>query len=105
MQHLRDLEREGVVPGATRAPSGYRTWREVHVHSAIAYRQLAQGAGPMPAKVLLRALHREPPAVFLALLDDAHASLARERRDLRLARKAVAEIAAESLAAPAPRTP
>jgi DNA-binding transcriptional MerR regulator len=54
----------------------------------------------MPAKVLLRALHREAPAVFLALLDDAHAALARERRDLRLAREVVAAIAEEPLTAP-----
>jgi len=102
VQHLRDLEREGVLPRAERTPSGYRSWREVHVHSAVAYRELAQGVGPAPATVLLRALHREAPAVFLALLDDAHAALARERRDLRLAREAVAAIAAEPLTAPCP---
>lgn len=102
VQHLRDLEREGVVPQAARAPSGYRSWSEVHVHSAVAYRELTQGVGPAPAKVLLRALHREAPAVFLALLDDAHATLARERRDLQLAREAVAAIAAEPLTTPHP---
>lgn len=102
VQHLRDLEREGVVPRADRAPSGYRSWQEMHVHSVVAYRELAHGVGPMPAKVLLQALHHEPPAVFLALLDDAHATLARERRDLRLAREAVAAIAAEPLTAPRP---
>ena len=102
VQHLRDLECEGVVPPAARTSSGYRWWGEVHVRSAIAYRELAQAVGPAPAKMVLRALHREAPAVFLALLDDAHAALARERHDLRLAREAVAAIAAEPLAAPLP---
>lgn len=100
VQHLRDLEREGVVPPAARAASGYRSWGEVHVRSAVAYRELTQGVGTMSAKVLLRALHGEAPAEFLALLDDAHADLACERHDLRLAREAVAAIATEPLTAP-----
>lgn len=102
VQHLRDLEREGVLPPAARTTSGYRGWGEVHVFLAVAYRGLAQGVGPTSAKELARALHREAPAVFLALLDDAHADLARERHDLRLAREAVAAIATEPLTAPRP---
>jgi DNA-binding transcriptional MerR regulator len=102
VQHLRDLEREGVVPAVARTPSGYRTWDQAHVSCAVAYREFAQGVGPVRAKELLRTLHSQPAAVFLAQLDDAHADLARERRDLRLAREAVAAIAAEPLAAPQP---
>lgn len=102
VQHLRDLEREGVVPAAERTPSGYRSWHQVHVLSALAHRHLAQGLGPARARELLKALHTKPPAVFLAQLDDAHADLARERRDLRLAREAVAAIAAEPLATSQP---
>ena len=97
VQHLRDLEREGVVPAVARTASGYRSWGQMHVLSAMAYRELAQGVGPARARGLLRALHRQPLAAFLALLDDAHADLARDRRDLRLARAAVAAIAAEPL--------
>ncbi len=102
VQHLRDLEREGVMPAAARAPSGYRTWSQVHVWSAVAYRDLSQGVGPTRARHLLQALHREPQELFLALLDEAHADLACERRDLQLARQAVVDIAAEPLAAPRP---
>lgn len=76
VQHLRNLENEGVVPAAARTSSGYRSWDEVHVLSAVAYRELAQGVGPVLAKGLLRALHHQPSEVFLALLDDAHADLA-----------------------------
>ena len=102
VQHVRDLEREGVVPPAQRAASGYRSWNEVHVHSAVAYRELAKAVGPIEAKALLRAVHPLPPDAALALLDEAHAQLARERRDLRLAREAVAAIAAEPLDTPRP---
>ena len=51
------------------------------MHSAVAYRELARGVGPARARELMGALHRQPPAAFLALLDDAHGDLARERRD------------------------
>lgn len=102
VQHLRNLERDGVIPVAARTSSGHRSWGELHVLSAAAYRELTAGVGPATAKQLLQALHRQPPAVFLALLDDAHADLARERHTLRLAREAAAAIAAEPLAAPHP---
>ncbi len=102
VQHIRDLERDGVLPPAARTPAGYRSYLEVHVRSAVAYRVLAQAVGPVAAKDLLRGVHRAPPADVLALLDDAHAALARERRDVHLARTAVAAIAAEPLDAPRP---
>lgn len=102
VQHLRDLERDGVIPPAARTPSGYRSWSAVHVRSAVAYRELTQAVGPVRAKELLQALHDQPLAAFLAMLDDAHAQLARERRDLQAAREAVASIAAEPLGEPRP---
>jgi DNA-binding transcriptional MerR regulator len=68
----------------------------------MAYRELSRGVGPARAKVLTRALHHDAPSMFLALLDDAHAELARERRDLALAREAARRIAAEPLATPQP---
>ena len=102
MQHVRDLERDGVMPPAERTLSGYRSYSEVHVRSAMAYRELAKGVGPVEAKELLRAVHRIPSGAVLALLDDAHARLARERCDLRLAQEAVVAITAEPLDAPRP---
>lgn len=102
LHHLRNLERDGAIPPATRTSSGYRAWSEVHVLSAAAYLDLARAVGPAPARELLRALHNQPPAVFLALLDAAHADLARQRHDLQLAVEAVVAIAAEPLVAPRP---
>lgn len=101
-QHVRDLERAGVLPPAQRTASGYRSYVEVHVRSAVAYRELAKGVGPAQAKELLRAVRQTPPAAVLGLLDETHAQLARERRDLRLALEAVLAIAAEPLNAPRP---
>jgi DNA-binding transcriptional MerR regulator len=40
VQHVRNLERDGVLPPATRTAAGYRIHTEIHVRSALAYRAL-----------------------------------------------------------------
>lgn len=102
VQQIRDLERDGVLPPVTRTPSGYRVHTEAHVRSASAYRALAAGVGPVEAKRMMRAAHRGPAPELLELLDAAHARLHAERRELRAARAAVAEMAAEPIADPRP---
>ncbi|WP_037314441.1 MerR family DNA-binding transcriptional regulator [Amycolatopsis orientalis] len=97
VQQVRNLERDGVLPAAARTPSGYRIHGEVHLRSALAYRALAAGVGPVEAKRIVRAAHREPAARLLALLDAAHAGLHAERADLREAREAVRVISAEPI--------
>ncbi|MVU78581.1 MerR family transcriptional regulator [Nocardia sp. ET3-3] len=98
VQQIRNLERDEVLPAATRTPAGYRTYRRIHVVSARAYRALAAGVGPIEAKVIVRAAHRDSPAVMLALLDAAHAGLDAERRDLEATRAAVHAIGDEPIA-------
>jgi DNA-binding transcriptional MerR regulator len=97
VQHVRDLERDGVLPPAARTASGYRTYREVHLQSALAYRALAAGVGPVEAKKIVRAFHLCPTAQALALLDAAHARLDTERADLRQAKEAARTIAGEPI--------
>ncbi|GAB3743137.1 MerR family transcriptional regulator [Microlunatus parietis] len=96
-QQIRNLERDGVLPPADRTDAGYRSYREVHLQSAQAYRALAAGIGPVAAKALLRAVHSRPVHEVLARLDAAHAGLDRERSEVRLARAAVAAIADEPI--------
>jgi DNA-binding transcriptional MerR regulator len=95
VQQVRNLERDGVLPPAARTRSGYRTYTEVHVRAAVAYRALAAAVGPTDARKLVRAAHRYPASDLLALLDDAHARLHTERQELELAKEAAAAIAAE----------
>lgn len=95
VQQVRNLERDGVLPGAERTSAGYRTYGERHVLSVQAYRALAAGTGPVEAKKIMRAAHTS--ANVLALLDAAHARLHTERRELALAREAAEAIAAEPL--------
>ncbi|MFC4082187.1 MerR family transcriptional regulator [Amycolatopsis samaneae] len=98
VQQIRNLERDGVLPPAARSGSGYRGYREVHVRSALAYRALAAGLGPVAAKRIVRAVHERPVTDVLAQLDAAHARLDRERAELREAEAAAEAIAAEPIA-------
>ncbi|RZK85798.1 MAG: MerR family DNA-binding transcriptional regulator, partial [Rhodococcus sp. (in: high G+C Gram-positive bacteria)] len=68
VQHVRNLERDGVLPPATRTDAGYRIYTDVHVQSALAYRELAVGAGPVEAKRIVRSVHTCPAATTVALL-------------------------------------
>lgn len=97
VQHVRDLEREGVLAPAARSASGYRIYTDAHVHAAHAYRSLAAGVGPVEAKTMMRAVHRLAISELLELIDQAHAGLHTERRDLDLARTAVTHISAEPI--------
>lgn len=45
VQQVRNLERDGVLPPATRTATGYRIYGEVHLQSALAYRALAMRRG------------------------------------------------------------
>ncbi|WP_037844607.1 MerR family transcriptional regulator [Streptomyces sp. NRRL F-2747] len=98
VQQIRNLERDGVLPPAARTASGYRVYAEVHLNSALAYRALAGGTGPVEAKDIVRAAHQDPVARLLARLDAVHARLDRERTELALAKEAAAAIAAEPMA-------
>ncbi|MCU1641182.1 MAG: transcriptional regulator [Nocardia sp.] len=98
VQQIRNLERDGALPPATRTPTGYRRYDLSHVHSARAYRSLAAGTGPVAAKQIMRAAHTQPLSTLLALLDTAHAGLDRERGDLESAKAAVHYIADEPIA-------
>ncbi|AJE39107.1 MerR family transcriptional regulator [Streptomyces nodosus] len=98
VQQIRNLERDGVLPPTTRTASGYRVYGERHLRSALAYRALAAGVGPVEAKEIVRAAHRFPVSgAVLALLDAAHARLDTERRGLRRAEEAARAISAEPI--------
>ncbi|MFC9361713.1 MerR family transcriptional regulator [Rhodococcus sp. NPDC057014] len=97
VQLIRNLERDGVLPPAARTATGYRIYTEVHVQSALAYRELAVAAGPVEARRIVRSVHTCPASTTVALLDAAHARLHSERAALALAKKAAAVISAEPI--------
>jgi DNA-binding transcriptional MerR regulator len=97
VQQVRNLERDGVLPPATRTATGYRIYGQIHLQSALAYRALAAGAGPTEAKRIVRAVHHCPTSRLLALLDAAHARLDAERTELRQAKQAAQAIFGEPI--------
>lgn len=98
VQHVRNLERDGgVLPPATRTATGYRIYTDAHVQAALAYRELAIGAGPVEAKRIMRSVHTCPAATTVALLDAAHARLHAERTELALAKQAADVISTEPI--------
>lgn len=97
VQQVRNLERDGVLPPATRTATGYRIYGEIHVRSVLAYRAFAAGVGPVEAKKIVRAVHCSPVSEVLARLDAAHARLDRERADLRQAEEAARMISGEPI--------
>lgn len=102
VQQIRVLERDRVLPPATRTPSGYRIFTGVHVQAALAYRALAVAVDPVPARRIMRAVHDSPAATLYALLDAAHARLHAEREGLWLAKQAAQAITNEQLDDPRP---
>ncbi|BAH48596.1 MerR family transcriptional regulator [Rhodococcus opacus] len=97
VQQIRNLERAGVLPPATRTATGFRVYTEVQLQSALAYRELAVAVGPVEAKRIVRSVHTCPAAATVALLDAAHARLHTERAELALAKDAAAVISAEQI--------
>jgi DNA-binding transcriptional MerR regulator len=97
VQQVRNLERDGVLPPATRTATGYRIYGQIHLQSALAYRALAAGTSPTEAKQIVRALRQFPTSQALALLDAAHARLDAERTELRRAKEAVQAISGEPI--------
>lgn len=95
VQQVRDLERLGVIPPATRSSNGYRRYAIAHVHALRGYRGLALACGAVEARSLLRELWTEPPADAAARINTVHARLARERDDVLLAQEALRAIRAE----------
>lgn len=100
-QHLRNLERDGVLPPSTRTGNGYRWFHTGHLNAARAYQALSSALGPVAAKALMRELHADPGAIP-ARLDAVHAGLHADRVALRRARSAAAQIDAEEIADPQP---
>jgi DNA-binding transcriptional MerR regulator len=110
VQQVRDLERLGVIPPASRAANGYRAYTATHVRALRAYRGLASAAGPVDARRLLATTFAgaqgDPAEPGTGLADAAaaigavHVRLARERDEVLRARDALRAIQAEA-AAPA----
>ncbi|WP_125610046.1 MerR family transcriptional regulator [Specibacter cremeus] len=96
VQQIRDLERLGVIPPATRTATGYRSYAPIHVQAVRAYRALARAVGPVPARCLLADLRTGCIEAAAATICALYVELARERGDVLRAREALRTIGAEA---------
>ncbi|WP_448808807.1 MerR family transcriptional regulator [Agromyces bauzanensis] len=95
VQQVRDLERLGVIPPATRAANGYRRYSPVHVHALRAYRGLAAAIGPVEARRLLARTWSMTVTDAAADIGSLHVRLATERERLLRAQDALRAIQAD----------
>ncbi|WP_026554663.1 MerR family transcriptional regulator [Arthrobacter sp. 35W] len=96
VQHIRDLERLGVIPPGLRSATGYRSFAPIHVHAVRAYRGLAGAAGPVAARRLLPQLLAGSVESAAAAICEVYVGLAQERSDVLYAQDALHAIASEA---------
>ncbi|MET9594451.1 MerR family transcriptional regulator [Streptomyces sp. NPDC006516] len=95
VQQVRDLERLGVIPPATRSSNGYRSYTPLHVQALRAYRGLAGATGPVAARQLLAGLRTGTLAEAASAVGAVHVRLAREREEALDAQQALRAIQSE----------
>ncbi|MFJ9124137.1 MerR family transcriptional regulator [Streptomyces sp. NPDC102340] len=96
VQQVRDLERLGVIPAATRSSNGYRAYAPVHVQALHAYRGLAGAVGPVAARQLMSDLWTRTVTEAAAAINAVHVGLARERDEVLRAQQALWAIESEA---------
>ncbi|MBK3580207.1 MerR family transcriptional regulator [Streptomyces sp. MBT65] len=96
VQQVRDLERLGVIPPATRSSNGYRSYTPLHLHALRAYRGLAGAVGPVAARQLLAELLTGTITEAASAINEVHVRLARERAEALRAQEALRAIQSEA---------
>lgn len=100
-QAVRNYEDAGILPPATRTVHGYRIYGPSHARALRAFLAMVPAYGHATAAAVLRAVHRDDVDAALALLDDGHVRLRRDRDTLVAVQEAVRDTSPSP--APAPR--
>jgi len=107
-QAVRNYERDGFIPPAERTVSGYRIYTEVHAAALRAYLALVRAHGHAIGGRIMAAVHDSRLGDALAVVDQGHAQLSRDRATLDAVTQAVGHLTAESYVEtprdPAPRS-
>lgn len=93
-QQIRNYLDDGILPAVTRSPSGYRLFTAAHLDALILARHLARGHGWPRTREIMRAVNQRRPYDALAIIDENHGELHRERRHLAEILIAVSTLAA-----------
>lgn len=92
-QAVRNYEQAGILPPAERTPHGYRVYRPLHAQALRAFVGLVPAHGHGTAAAIMRAVHRGAVDAALALIDESHAQLLRDRQTLATVEEAVRGLA------------
>ena len=99
-QAVRNYEEEGILPVAGRTRHGYRVYAPLHARALRAFVALVPAHGHRTAADVLRAVNAGEIDVALALLDESHAQLLRDRETLAAVDAALRDLASSEPQAP-----
>ncbi len=100
-QAVRNYERDGFLPPASRTESGYRVYTELHATALRAFLALVAAYGHATAGGIMTAVNGDDLDRALTLIDRGHAQLARDRETLNAVRAAIGDLTSEPAPAPA----
>jgi DNA-binding transcriptional MerR regulator len=92
-QAIRNYEADGILPGARRTGSGYRTYTPLHGQALRAFLALIPGHGHQTATLIMQAINRDETEEALRLIDESHVQLLDDRRTLRAVEAALRDLA------------
>jgi DNA-binding transcriptional MerR regulator len=95
VQQVRNYEASGLIPPAERSPAGYRHYTPKHLAALHAARILIGGASWPTAGAIMQGVHQGELAAALALIDQHHAELASQRRQIEQTLAALSMLAAQ----------
>jgi DNA-binding transcriptional MerR regulator len=100
-QAVRNYERDGFLPPATRTPSGYRVYTEAHAAALRAFLALVPAYGHATAGGIMHAVHDDDLGRALTLVDRGHLQLLRDRETLDAVHQAIGHLTTGPAAASA----
>lgn len=100
-QAVRNYERDGFLPPASRTSSGYRVYTPVHAAALRAFLALVKAYGHATAGGIMNAVHDDDLDRALTLVDRGHLQLLRDRETLNAVRKAIGHLTTEPASEPA----
>ena len=103
VQQVRNYEAAGFIPPAERSAAGYRRYTRKHLVALHTTRGLVAGYGRPRARAIMQAVHEGRLAVALARIDERHAELANQRRQVEQTRAALRTLAAQAAPSPGAR--
>ncbi|ONI78591.1 MerR family transcriptional regulator [Actinosynnema sp. ALI-1.44] len=91
-QAVRNYEEAGILPPADRTPSGYRRYTPSHAAALGTFLALIPAHGHQTASAIMRAVNFGELDRALALIDDSHDQLRKDRQTLVAVRDALEDL-------------